>query len=252
VTEPNLRVLLVDDHPVYRDGLARLLTDLGGFEIVGVASNGREAVERSRSLSPDVIVMDLRMPILDGVEATRQITAADPEIGIVVLTMFDDDELVFAAIRAGARGYLMKDADDVDIARVLHGIARGEAIFGPGTAQRLLDTINRTGAPQPSAERAFPHLTTRELEVLEHLARGRRNGEIAAELFLSERTVRNYVSNVLTKLDVDDRARAITMARDAGLGQPPRSSDAPKGQHRAERSSVDGHLEERGRDDRPF
>lgn len=149
MTDAALRVMLVDDHPVYRDGLARLLTDLGGFEIVGIAGNGREAIELSRALTPDVIVMDLRMPVLDGVEATRQITAVQPEIGIVVLTMFDDDELVFAAIRAGARGYLMKDADDVDIARVLHGIARGEAIFGPGTAQRLLDTINRTGTAQP-------------------------------------------------------------------------------------------------------
>lgn len=221
MTDAALRVMLVDDHPVYRDGLARLLADLGGFEIVGIAGNGREAIELSRALTPDVIVMDLRMPVLDGVEATRQITAVQPEIGIVVLTMFDDDELVFAAIRAGARGYLMKDADDVDIARVLHGIARGEAIFGPGTAQRLLDTINRTGSAQPPTEQAFPQLTARELEVLEHLARGRRNGEIATALYLSERTVRNYVSNILAKLNVDDRAQAITMARDAGLGQPP-------------------------------
>jgi DNA-binding NarL/FixJ family response regulator len=221
MSDPNLRVLLVDDHPVYRDGLARLLEDLGGFEIVGVASNGREAIELTRSTTPEVIVMDLRMPVLDGVEATRQITASQPEIGIVVLTMFDDDELVFAAIRAGARGYLMKDADDVDIARVLLGIARGEAIFGPGTAQRLLDTISRTGGAQRSGADAFPQLTTRELEVLELLARGRRNGEIAAALFLSERTVRNYVSNILTKLHLDDRAQAITLARDLGLGKPP-------------------------------
>ncbi len=218
----NIRVLLADDHPVYRDGLARLLDALGGFDIVGVASNGREAIEHTRSLAPDVIVMDLRMPILDGVEATRQITKDYPEIGIVVLTMFDHDELVFAAIRAGARGYLMKDADDVEIARVLRGIARGEAIFGPGTAQRLLDTINRSGLLiRPSGELAFPQLTSRELEVLQHVARGRRNGEIATELYLSERTVRNYVSNILTKLNVEDRAQAITLARDTGLGSPP-------------------------------
>jgi DNA-binding NarL/FixJ family response regulator len=221
MTDPNLRVLLVDDHPVYRDGLARLLLDLGGFDIVGVSGNGREAVELSRSLTPDVIVMDLRMPVLDGVEATRQITRNQPEIGIVVLTMFDDDELVFAAIRAGARGYLMKDADDVDIARVLHGIARGEAIFGPGTAQRLLDSINRAEGPPPLPKHAFPQLTVRELEVLELIARGRRNNDIAAELFLSERTVRNYVSNILSKLGAVDRAQAITMARDVGLARPP-------------------------------
>ena len=221
MTEPDLRVLLVDDHPVYRDGLARLLRDLGGFDIVGVAGDGREAVAICRSLTPDVVVMDLRMPVLDGVEATRQITTTQPEIGVVVLTMFDDDELVFAAIRAGARGYLMKDADDVEIARVLQGIARGEAIFGPGTAQRLLDTINRTGTSPPPAGAAFPQLTIREMEVLELIARGRRNGEIATELFLSERTVRNYVSNILAKLGANDRSQAITMARDAGLGQPP-------------------------------
>jgi DNA-binding NarL/FixJ family response regulator len=214
-------VLLVDDHPVYRDGLARLLGDLGGFDIVGVAGNGREAVELATSLAPAVVVMDLRMPVLDGVEATRQITAAHPEIGIVVLTMFDDDELLFAALRAGARGYLMKDADDVDIARVLHGIAHGEAIFGPATAQRLLDALNHATTREPPPANPFPHLTAREHDVLERLARGRRNGEIAAELFLSERTVRNYVSNILTKLNVTDRAQVITAARDAGLGRPP-------------------------------
>jgi DNA-binding NarL/FixJ family response regulator len=221
MTRPDLRVLLVDDHPVYRDGLARLLRDLGGFDIVGVAGDGREAVECCRALTPDVVVMDLRMPVLDGVEATRQITTTQPDIGVVVLTMFDDDELIFAAIRAGARGYLMKDADDVEIARVLHGIARGEAIFGPGSAQRLLDTINRTGTSSPPAGGAFPQLTIREMEVLELIARGRRNGEMATELFLSERTVRNYVSNILAKLGANDRSQAITMARDAGLGQPP-------------------------------
>jgi DNA-binding NarL/FixJ family response regulator len=157
-----------------------MLDDLGGFEIVGVAANGGEAVEQSQSL-------------------------------------------VFAAIRAGARGYLMKDADDLDIARVLHGIARGEATFGPGTAQRLLDAVNRIGHRQ-EARAAFPHLTTRELEVLERVARGRRNGEIAAELLLSERTVRNYISTILSKLEVADRSPAIARARDAGLGRPPSES----------------------------
>lgn len=221
MTDTRIRVLLVDDHPVYRDGLARLLTDLGHFDIVGVAGNGRDAVEQCRSLTPDVVVMDLRMPVLDGVEATRQIVAAQPDVGIVALTMFDDDDLVFAALRAGAGGYLLKDADDVDIARVLHGIARGEVIFGPGTAQRLLDTIKRTGPTHLPAQPPFPQLTAREFDVLELLARGRRNGDIAQQLFLSERTVRNYVSNILTKLDVTDRAQAITIARDAGIGQPP-------------------------------
>ena len=218
-----LRVLLADDHPVYRDGLALLLNDLGGFEIVGIASNGLEAVELAASLTPDVIVMDLRMPILDGVEATRRITTSHPEIGVVVLTMFAEDELVFAAIRAGARGYLMKDADDIEIASVLRGIARGEAIFGSGPAQRLIPALNKTPTPSPSQHdfEPFPQLTAREREVLASLARGRRNGDIATELFLSERTVRNYVSNILTKLQVADRAQAITKARDAGLGNRP-------------------------------
>ena len=219
--DPSLRVLLVDDHPVYRDGLARLLSDLGGFDVVGVAGNGREAVELATSLTPAVIVMDLRMPVLDGVEATRQITGNHPDIGIVVLTMFDDDELLFAALRAGARGYLMKDADDVDIARALHGIANGEAIFGPATAQRLLGVVNKASTPAPPRANPFPQLTAREREVLEHVARGHRNTEIAADLFLSERTVRNYVSNILAKLRLSSRAQAITAARDAGLGQPP-------------------------------
>ena len=218
------RVVIADDHPVYRDGLARLLDDIGGFDVIGVAADGQQAVDLAGSLQPDVVVMDLRMPVLDGVEATRQITTTHPNIGVVVLSMFDEDDLVYAAVRAGAHGYVLKDDDDDQIARVIHGIGRGEAIFGPRTARRLLDLVNRA-PPHPGqpASEPFPHLTTREHEVLELIARGRRNHEIAAELFLSERTVRNYVSNILTKLHVDDRAQAITTARDAGLGQPPPS-----------------------------
>ena len=217
-----LRVLLVDDHPVYRDGLAQLLANLGGFEVVGLAGDGPNAIQLAQALAPDVIVMDLRMPLIDGVEATRQITQANPHARVVVLTMFDDDELVFAAIRAGARGYLMKDADDVEIARVLRGIAHGEAIFGAGTAQRLLNKLSETAWTPPTPETLFPQLTARELEVFKLLARGLNNPSIAAELYLSERTVRNYVSNIFTKLQVADRAQAIVAARDAGLGEPDR------------------------------
>ncbi len=214
-----VRVLIVDDHPVYRDGLTRLLSELPGFDVVGTAGDGNQAVELADLLAPDVIIMDLRMPGLDGIEATRRITATNPDIGIVVLSMFEDDELVFAAVRAGARGYLLKDADDEQIGAVVRGIARGEAIFGPGTAQRLLDLLAHL-PPNPAitASARFPQLTIREHEVLELLARGRRNTEIAEELFLSERTVRNYVSNIFTKLQVADRAQAITAARDAGIG----------------------------------
>ena len=217
-----IRLVIADDHPVYRDGLARLLSEIGGFDVVGVAANGVEAVEMAASLSPDVVVMDIRMPNLDGIEATRRITSASPHTAVVVLSMFEEDELVFAAVRAGARGYLLKDADDDEIAAVLRGIARGEAIFGPTTARRLLDMLGRMpDQSEHTTPHPFPQLSQRELEVLELLARGRRNAMIADELFLSERTVRNYVSNIFTKLQVAGRAEAIAAARDAGIGKPP-------------------------------
>ena len=222
-----IRLLIADDHPVYRNGLAQLLSAIGGFDVVGVAADGIEAVEMAASLSPDVVVMDIRMPNLDGIEATRRITSASPNTAVVVLSMFEEDELVFAAVRAGARGYMLKDADDDQIAAVLHGIARGEAIFGPTTARRLLDMLGRTpNQPDSPAADPFPQLTERENEVLQLLARGKRNAAIADELFLSERTVRNYVSNIFAKLQVADRAQAIAAARDAGIGQPPNEASA--------------------------
>ena len=213
-----LRVVIADDHPVYRDGLAHLLNDLDGIDVVGVAANGQQAVDVAEQLVPDIIIMDLRMPLLDGIEATRRITASHPSIGIVVLTMFNDDELLVAAVRAGARGYLLKDADEDEIATVLRGIARGEAIFGPGTAGALLDHLAQ--APTPFAQSTaypFPQLTVREREVLDLVAHGHNNTAIARALFLSERTVRNYVSLIFTKLQVADRANAIATARDAGI-----------------------------------
>jgi DNA-binding NarL/FixJ family response regulator len=213
-----LRVVIADDHPVYRDGLAHLLDDLEGIEVVGVAANGELAIELASELVPDIIIMDLRMPLLDGIEATRRITALHPSIGIVVLTMFNDDELLLAAVRAGARGYLLKDADEDEIATVLRGIARGEAIFGPGTANALLDHLARVPtASTQSTIYPFPQLTMRERDVLVLLARGHNNTAIAGALFLSERTVRNYVSLIFTKLQVADRANAIATARDAGI-----------------------------------
>jgi DNA-binding NarL/FixJ family response regulator len=223
VTGDSIRILLVDDHPVYRDGLAKLLSAFDDITVVAVAGTGREAVERTDELGPDVVVMDLRMPDLDGVEATRQIVNRHPTLAVVVLTMFDDDELLLAAIRAGARGYVLKDADDTEIARVIRGIARGEAIFGPGTAERLLDTLRQI-PPPPSAERDLPGLTDRERDVLDGIARGWTNHEIAAHLYLSERTVRNYVSAIFSKLQVATRGQAIVIAREAGLG----SSESPE------------------------
>jgi DNA-binding NarL/FixJ family response regulator len=222
MTQEPIRVLIADDHPVYRDGLARLLADLGGFEVAGLAADGAEAVRLADELAPDVIVMDLRMPRLDGIEATRRITTASPHIGIVVLSMFDDEELVFAAVRAGARGYLLKDADDEQVGAVIRGIARGEVIFGAGTAQRLLELLNTTPVLVDQLAGVFPHLTARERDVLELVAQGRNNRSIADALFLSERTVRNYVSNIFSKLQVADRAQAIAAARDVGIGDPSR------------------------------
>ena len=217
----SIRVLVADDHPAYRDGLARLLGELDDIDIVGLAADGQQAVHMAATLAPDVVVMDLRMPIMDGVEATRQITLASPHIGVVVLSMFDEDDLVFAAIRAGARGYLLKDADEEEIARVIFGVGRGEAIFGPSTAQRVLAMVSRTDQTEPIVQEfPFPQLTEREREVLVLLSRGQRNTDIANDLFLSERTVRNYVSNIFTKLQVADRASAIAAARDVGVGNP--------------------------------
>jgi DNA-binding NarL/FixJ family response regulator len=218
VTGQPLRVVIADDHPVYRDGLAHLLNDLEGIDVVGVAADGQQAIDLAAELVPDVIIMDLRMPHLDGIEATRRIVAAQPSIGIVVLTMFEEDELLLAAVRAGARGYLLKDADEDEIATVLRGIARGEAIFGPGTASALLEHLARVDtAPTQPAAYPFPQLTAREREVLDLLAHGHNNTAIAGSLFLSERTVRNYVSLIFTKLQVDDRAHAVATARDAGI-----------------------------------
>lgn len=211
-----LRVLIADDHPVFRDGLRALLTSIAGTEVVGEAANGVAAVEQSVALQPDVVVMDLDLPELDGVAATRQIVATSPHVGVLVLTMFGDDESVFAAMRAGARGYLLKGADQDDIRRALLAVSRGDAIFSAGVAQRLVEYF---AAPRPAAlQEAFPGLTEREREVVELLARGDGNTAIAHRLGISAKTVRNHVSNIFTKLQVTDRAQAIVRAREAGLG----------------------------------
>jgi DNA-binding NarL/FixJ family response regulator len=213
-----VRVLIADDHPLFRDGLAALLRTSPGTELAAAAATGTEAVEMARQAQPDVVLMDLRLPGLNGIEATRQIVADSPHTAVVVLTMFDDDDSIFAALRAGARGYLLKGADQEQIRRAVHAAAAGEAIFGAQIATRVIAyfTAQPGRAPAP-----FPQLTDREREVLELVAQGRPNATIAARLQLSQKTIRNNVSNILTKLQVADRAQAIVRARDAGLGHQP-------------------------------
>lgn len=211
-----VRVLLVDDHPVFRHGMRSLLEAVPDVEVVGEGRDGSEAVELAGRLRPDVVVMDLNMPGLDGVAATREICRALPDTGVLVLTMFEDDDSVFAAMRAGARGYLVKGADSPEVLRAIAGVAAGDAIFGPSVAQRVLGYLTRPLSSRD--ERLFPDLTSREREILELIAAGSGNATIAQRLFLSPKTVRNNVSNIFVKLQVADRAEAIVRARRAGLG----------------------------------
>jgi DNA-binding NarL/FixJ family response regulator len=210
-----IHVLIVDDHAPFRAGLRALLNSVPEMEVAGEAANGDDAIHEVAKLQPDVILMDIQMPGINGIEATRAIYQSSPHIGVIVLTMFEDDDSVFAAIRAGARGYLLKGADQAEILRAIHSVRNGEALFGPGIARRL---INFFSQPNPQAQHPFPELTEREREVLDLLARGMNNAEIAGVLVISQKTVRNHVSNIFNKLQVADRAQAIIRARDAGLG----------------------------------
>jgi len=209
-------VLIADDHPLVLSGLRALLETLDGIEVVGQAADGREAVRLAVSLRPDVVVMDLQMPDVDGIEATRQIVERLPSIAVLVLTMHDDDASVFAAIRAGARGYLLKGAAQEDVARAIAAVSRGEAIFGPAVAGRLLQFF---AAGRESASLPFPQLTAREREILDLMAGGLTNAEIGQRLFLSSKTVSNNVSVIFDKLQVAGRPKAIVQARNAGLGR---------------------------------
>ena len=212
-----IRVVVADDHPAFRAGLRLMLGIAEDVEIVGEADDGERVIDVVQELRPDVVVMDLRMPGLDGIEATRRLLAIQPDLGVVVLTMFEDDESVFAAMRAGARGYLLKGAEQDEILRGIRAIAAGEAIFGPSIARRVVEHF---ASGVGSAKAAFPALTEREREVLELIASGRGNAVIAHELCLTLKTVRNHVSNIFAKLKVSDRAAAIVKARDAGFGAP--------------------------------
>ena len=212
-----VRVLVVDDHPLFREGLRALIADSPGTDLVGLAADGDEAVAITLAERPDVVVMDLRMPGLNGIDATRRIVQALPEVAVLVLTMVEEDASIFAAMRAGARGYVLKGAEPETILRSISVVAAGEAIFGAAVASRL----NQFFAARAPAG-AFPDLTGREREILDLMATGATNATIAARIGLSEKTVRNNVSNVFAKLRVADRAAAVARARDAGLGNSPR------------------------------
>jgi DNA-binding NarL/FixJ family response regulator len=213
-----IRVILVDDHPVYREGLAMLLESLDGIDVVATAADGEEALAAAEASEADVVVMDVQMPKLDGIAATREIAMRHPHLAVVVLTMSEDDETVFAAMRAGARGYLVKGAGQHEIRAAIDAAARGELVFGAAIARRVAEFFAAGPATAPAAE-VFPQLTAREREVLDLLAAGRSNPQIAQALFLSPKTVRNNVSNIFAKLQVADRAEAIVRARNAGLGR---------------------------------
>ena len=209
-----LGVLIVDDHPIFRRGLRALLASYAGLRLIGEATSGPEAVRLAAELRPDLILMDLQMPGGDGITAIRRITAVQPESRILVVTMFDDDESVFAAMRAGARGYVLKDMDDEDLGRALLAVGNGEAIFSAAIAGRMMRFFDQ----RPAAPPLFPELSASERKVLELIAQGENNQSIAERLALSPKTVRNYISNIFGKLQVADRAQAIIKARDAGLG----------------------------------
>jgi DNA-binding NarL/FixJ family response regulator len=213
----SIRVLIADGHPYFRRGVRSLLSVSPEIELVGEATTGAEAIDLAGSLQPDVVLMDLQMPDVNGIEATRQILRISPHIGILVVTMFKDDDSIFAAMRAGARGYLLKGADHAEILRAITAVAYGGAIFSPAVAHRLMRYFAELA---PAAlPQVFPELTVREREVLDLIAQGRGNADIAQTLAISPKTVRNHISNIFDKLQVADRAQAIVRARGAGLGQ---------------------------------
>ena len=211
-----IHILIADDHALFREGLGALFLSVPDTEVVGEAATGEEAIAKATGLQPDVVLMDIQMPGINGIEATRRIVRDSPHIGVIVVTMFEDDDSVFAAMRAGARGYVLKGADQDEILKVIRAVASGEAHFGPKIARRLMSYFS---ALRPAAlSEVFPELTAREREILDLIAAGKNNQEITRELYLSPKTVRNHISNIFTKLQVADRAQAIIRAREAGLG----------------------------------
>ena len=210
-----MRVLIVDDHPVFRDGIRALLEATPGISVVGEATTGEAAMTLAEEHRPDLVLMDVGMPGINGIEATRRIVARRPETRVLIVTMFEDDASVFAAMRAGAGGYVLKDATKEELRRAIQAVGNGEAIFSPAVAARV---IAHFAQPRPSG-RAFPDLTEREHEILEFIARGWNNARIADHLTLSAKTISNYVSNILGKLQVTYRDEAAARAKEAGLGR---------------------------------
>jgi DNA-binding NarL/FixJ family response regulator len=215
MTDP-VRVMIADDHVIFRDGLRALLASIADAELAGEAATGDEAVSLAASLQPDLVLMDLQMPGLNGIEATRRIIQNSPHIRVLVITMFEDDNFVLAAMRAGARGYLLKGATHAEMERAIRAVSEGEAIFSPAIAARLIEFF---GSCRPAAmPQVFPQLSDREREILDLIAQGDKNPDIARKLVVSPKTVRNHVTNILSKLQVADRTEAIIRAREAGLG----------------------------------
>lgn len=217
MTEQLTSILIADDEPAFRGGLHALLRSVAGLELIGDAGTGGEAIRLAAELQPDIILMDINMPEVNGIEATRQILATSPHIGVLMLTMFEDDDSVFAALRAGARGYLLKGALKAEMLRAITAVSSGEVIFGAAIAQRMIRYFTSLKPIGPAA--VFPELTERERAVLSLIAQGANNAEIARRLVITGKTVRNYITNIFTKLQVADRAEAIIKAREAGLGR---------------------------------
>lgn len=211
-----LKVLIADDHTIFRDGLRTLLESATGTVVAGEAASGEEAVALAESLQPDVVIMDIEMPGVNGIEATRRIVHHSPHIRILIVTMHEDDHMVFKAMRAGALGYVLKGAKHAEMLRAIRAVGHGEAIFSPEIATRMMEYFSNLKPLK--IPRVLPELTDREREVLDLIARGHRNPEIAEELIVSPKTVSNHISNIFSKLQVADRAQAILRAREAGLG----------------------------------
>lgn len=210
-----IRILIADDHPMVRSGMQAFLNSVPDIEIVGEAGSGEEAVAAALEQQPDVVLMDIQMPGLNGIEATRQILRDSPHIGMIMVTIYDDNDAIFASMQAGARGYILKGADQAEILRAIHAVSNGEALFSPGIAQRLVNYFTTLGTV--TTRTAFPELTERERQILNLIAKGSNNQQISERLSLSLKTVRNHISNIFSKLQVADRAQAILKARDAGL-----------------------------------